>query len=77
MTEGVCTSVEAAAEEALATVQPHELSDRIGVSLCAGVASTQTRSRQSWGEQQPQQSRPASVLSLCPLLCLAGGSVCG
>ena len=35
MAEGVCTSVEAAADEALATVQPHELSDRIGVSLSA------------------------------------------
>ncbi len=33
--EGVCARVEAAAAEALATVQPHELSDRIGVSAVA------------------------------------------
>lgn len=36
--EGVCTSVEARAAEALATVQPHELGDCIGASRLGGGA---------------------------------------
>ncbi|PRW59277.1 dynein heavy chain [Chlorella sorokiniana] len=45
--EGVCASVEAAAEEALATVQPHELSDRIGVDLYAASTKAKARSMQA------------------------------